>query len=250
MSNESSTRVGSVDNALQILLLLSERKSLRVVEVATELNVARSTAHRLLSALYRRNFVVQDARKVYHPGPVFASIGLAVTATSDLITSVRPLLEQARERTSETCHLTVLEGNGTRFLGCAESTNILRVGSRVGMLLPAHTNSAGKVLLAELSGPSFAALYPRGVPGPIGNAKDRRAVLQRQLIGIRRRGYATNFDESEQGITAVGSPLRDSTGRAVAALAIACPSVRCPRSRVTELAEIVLDVASQSAALL
>jgi DNA-binding IclR family transcriptional regulator len=250
MSNESSYQIGSVDNALRILLLLSERKGLRVVEVAEELDVARSTAHRLLSALHRRNFVVQDAHKVYRPGPVFASIGLAVTAASDLITAVRPLLEEARQRTSETCHLAVLEGNGTRFLDCAESSNILRVGSRVGMLLPAHTNSAGKVLLAELSSASFAALYPRGVPGPIGNAKDRRTMLQRQLVGIRRRGYATNFDESEQGITAVGSPLRDAAGRAVAALAVACPSARCPRSRVTQLAEVVLDVASHSRPLL
>ncbi len=37
-----------------------------------------------------------------------------------------------------------------RFIDCVESSQVLRTGSRLGMLLPAHTNSAGKALLAEL----------------------------------------------------------------------------------------------------
>lgn len=246
MTNAAESPIGSVDNALQILLLLSEQGSLRVIEVAEALDVARSTAHRLLSALARREFVVQDARKVYRPGPVFTGLGLLPTLSNELIAVLRPLVDKARERTGETCHLAVLEGNGTRFLDCAESDKVLRVTSRIGMLLTAHTNSAGKVLLAELSPAAFNALYPRGVPGPIGNAYERRAQLQRQFVGIRRRGYATNFDESEQGITAVGSPIRNAGGGAIAALAVAAPTARIPRSQVTELAEAIRDIASTS----
>lgn len=52
-------------------------------------------------------------------------------------------------------------GNGTRFIDCAESAHVLRIGSQIGMLLPAHTTADGKVLLAELSAEQLAALYPR-----------------------------------------------------------------------------------------
>jgi DNA-binding IclR family transcriptional regulator len=67
-----------------------------------------------------------------------------------------------------------------------------------------------------------------------------RRSLQRQLAEIRKRGYATNFEESAQGVTAVGACVRDTAGKAIAALAIACPSTRCPRQRIPELAGVLV----------
>jgi len=233
------------DNVLQVLVLLSQRGKLRVVDVANELGVARSTAHRLLSSLLHRQFVVQDAQHAYHAGPVFTKLGLGPTRRTELVSTLRPLLEEVRERTGETAHLAVLEGNGVRFLDCAESFRQLRVSAKVGALLPAHTNSAGRVLLAELAPADLSALYLRGVPGATGSAREARAALHRQLVGVRRRGYATNIDESEQGITAVSVPLRDHTGRAVAALAVAGPSVRSSREIVAERAHTLLEIAER-----
>jgi len=60
------------------------------------------------------------------------------------------------------------------------------------------------------------------------------------LKEIRKRGYATNFEESAQGVTAVGACVRDTAGKAIAALAIASPSTRCPRQRIPDLAEALL----------
>jgi DNA-binding IclR family transcriptional regulator len=108
------------------------------------------------------------------------------------------------------------------------------------MLLPAHTNSAGKAPLAELSPGTFASLYPRGVPSSVGGGMAARRVLQRQFAEIRSVGYATNFEESAQGVSAVGACVRDTAGKAVGAMAIAGPASRCPRRRVHELAEVLL----------
>jgi DNA-binding IclR family transcriptional regulator len=135
----------------------------------------------------------------------------------------------------------VLEGNGVRFIDGVEGMHVLRVGSPVGMLLPAHRTSGGKALLAELSREELRALYPRDLPGDPATA---RATLERQLATIRRRGYATNLGESERGIAAVGACVRDASRRAVAALAVAMPSARCPRARLPDLAAAVIDVAT------
>lgn len=242
--------LGSVDNALRILLMLRDNRGVRVSQVADDLGVARSTAHRLLTTLHKRGFVVQDAHKVYWPGPVFAEGGFARTTAGDVASTLHPLVVELTERTGETSHLALLEGNGVRFIDCAESPNLLRVGTRTGMLLPAHSNSAGKVLLAELLPADFTALYPRGIAGPIGTAKSRRSDLLRQFAGIRRRGYASNFDESAQGVTALGAPLRDDAGHVVAALAVAAPSTRCPKGRVAELADVLLEVAARAPAVI
>lgn len=247
MNDSAPGGMGSVDNALKILVLLGEYKSLRVMEVADHLSVARSTAHRLLTALLQREFVVKDADKVYHPGPAFISAGFRSDGIPALREAMRPHLQKLAGRVGETCHLVVLEGNGARFIDGIGSTQILRVGSRIGMLLPAHTSAAGKALLAELSQNDLFALYPFGLPGARPGAPTepaKRIALRRELTITRRRGYATNINETEHGVTAVAVALKDKSGRAVASVAVAAPNARCPRSRVDTLAEILRDAAT------
>lgn len=241
MRDESGYLVESADNVLRLLELLSQRERLRVSEAADELGVARSTAHRLLSTLRHRGFAVQDSHKVYRPGPAFERMVRPGPSPLDLRSALHMHLAELSKDLGETCHLMVLEGNGARFLDCVESTQALRVGSRTGMLLPAHVTSGGKALLAELSKAQFAALYPRDLPALPGSGPADRAALLHQLAGVRRRGYATNYGESDRGIVAIGACVRDDSGRALAAFAVALPSPRCPRSRVPELAAAVLE---------
>jgi DNA-binding IclR family transcriptional regulator len=236
MEREPSGGLASVDRALETLELLRDRGSVRVMDVADHLGVARSTAHRLLTALLRRQFAVQGADKVYRPGPALAVVGVDRRRAPRLARTVHPHLETLAAKTGETCHLAVLEGNGARFIDSVESKQVLRVGSRVGMLLPAHMTAVGKALLAELSETEFVALYPRGIPGT-GRPIPRRTALREELATTRRRGFATNVDESERGVTAVAVALKDEFGRPLASMAVASPTVRCPRSRIRTIVE-------------
>src|SRR4029079_13259955 len=83
--------IGSVGNALRILLMFRETPDVRVADAAKELGVARSTAHRLLARLQHQGFVVQDATsKAYSTGPVLLGIGLSALAKVDLRSVARP----------------------------------------------------------------------------------------------------------------------------------------------------------------
>jgi DNA-binding IclR family transcriptional regulator len=220
--------MASVDRALRVLLLLEDRGSTRVIDVAEHLGVARSTAHRVLTALAARRFVVQDAHHVYHRGPALSGLDRTGPPWEIRDDMHKPLEELAGE-TGETCHIAVLEGNGARFVDGVESRQPLRVGLRTGLLLPAHTTAIGKVLLAGLSRTDFLALYPRGLPGEEG-VPSRRMALERELSSIRRTGWASNLDESGPGISALAVPVVIG-GRTMAALAVASPTSRCPSSR-------------------
>src|SRR3954447_7534116 len=101
----------SVDNALWLLQLVGERQALRVAEAADLLGVARSTAHRLLTARRRRGFVMQDRPNgAYRPGPALYEIGLAAVSRIDIVRVARPVLERLRQITEETASLAALEG--------------------------------------------------------------------------------------------------------------------------------------------
>src|SRR3954454_16873708 len=188
----------SVDNALWLLQLIGERQALRVAEAADLLGVARSTAHRLLNALRRRDFVMQDRPNgAYRPGPALNAIGLAAISRIDIRRIARPVLEELQEQTAETASLAVLEGTSIRFVDCVESTRSVRVGNRTGVVRPAHASAVGKAILAELGQRELARRYPdeqlaAGTPA----ALTARADLLAELATIREQGYALNWEES------------------------------------------------------
>jgi DNA-binding IclR family transcriptional regulator len=236
MRNAPGYPVSSVDNVLTLLKLLRDEGELRVADAASYLGVSHSTAHRLLSMLRYHEFATQDGRRVYRAGPAITG-PYGAAPLPDLKTTIHPHLRALARDLGDTVHLVTLEGDGARFIDGVDGSHALRVGTRIGMLMPAHVTSGGKVLLAELPRDDLNKLYSRGLPR-VENARiTDMAGLLRELATVRRRGYATNLEESERGITAVAVALRDSTGRPVAALALAGPTMRFPRRRFPELAE-------------
>jgi len=219
----------SVDNALWLLELIGERQALRVAEAADLLGVARSTAHRLLTALRRRGFVMQDRPNgAYRPGPALVEIGLAAVSRIDIRRVARPVLEELREQTQETASLAVLEGTTVRFVDCAESPRSVRVGNRTGVVRAAHASAVGKAILAGLSAIEIDRRYPHEeLPAATtGAALTSRTALKAELAEIRNQGYALNWEESADGVCAVAAALRDTVGQPLAGLGVAAPSSR------------------------
>src|SRR5438132_14162773 len=70
--------IASVDSALRLIVLVAERRPIRLAEAARELGVARSTAHRLMQMLEYRGFVTRDdATKSVAPGPTRMNLAVA-----------------------------------------------------------------------------------------------------------------------------------------------------------------------------
>jgi DNA-binding IclR family transcriptional regulator len=218
-----------VDKALALLQLIGEHQALRVAEAADLLGVARSTAHRLLAALRRAGFVLQDRPNgAYRPGPALYQIGLSAVSRIDIRRVARPVLEQIRDETQETVSLAVLEGVTIRFLDCAESPRSVRVGNRTGIVRPAHASAVGKAILAGLSDADLSRRYPGGELPPTTTpaAIIDMATLREELSEIRAQGYALNWEESVDGICAVAVALRDTVGQPLASFGIVAPSSR------------------------
>lgn len=219
----------SVDNALWLLQLVGERPALRVAEAAELLGVARSTAHRLLSSLRRRGFVVQDRPNgAYRPGPALYEIGLAAVSRIDIREVARPVLQLLRDETQETASLAALEGVTLRFLDCVESPRSVRVGNRTGVVRPAHATALGKAVLAGLPQAELERRYPDGQlpPAATSSAISDMETLQAELEETRRRGFALNWEESAEGVCAVAVALHDTVGQPLAGLGVSAPSSR------------------------
>jgi DNA-binding IclR family transcriptional regulator len=218
----------SVDNALRLLELIGEHQIIRVSEAAELLGVARSTAHRLLGALRRRGFVLQDKPNgVYRPGPVLNEIGLAAIGRIDIRLVARPVLEELSEQTQETVSLSLLEGRNVRFVDGVESPRSVRVGNRTGLVLPAHCTAAGKAILAALPRIELSRRYQdRELIARTPSSIATWELLEDELEQVRRCGYALNAEEGEEGICAVAAAVRDLTDAPLASLAVVLPATR------------------------
>jgi DNA-binding IclR family transcriptional regulator len=239
MKSAPAYAVTSVDHALRIATMLQLEGALTVSEVAERLGVARSTAHRLLAMLVYRDFAVQDEDRSYRAGPVLELAAHSRSRASWLRSEALPHLRRLVEVLEESANLIVRTGDTARFVASAECDQPLRVTSREGMVFPAHRVTGGLVLLAELASDELEALYAehRYVERP-GERPDLPA-LRRQLTRIRRNGFAVNEGLSERGVVAVGVPVRDPAGAAVAGLSVSLPSVRYDRHRLQPLVAVL-----------
>jgi len=224
--------ISSVDHALRLCTILQLEGSLTVTDAAARLDVAPSTAHRLLATLVYRDFAAHEEGGRYDVGPVLA---VAVSARSD-IAALRDAalgpLESLAEVVDETASLIIRTGDTARFIAAVESRQVLRVTSREGMVFPAHQVTGGLLLLAMLSDREITALYAKHRYGGRQTARPQIRQLIADIAEIRRSGLAINLERSERGVAAVGRAVLDTKGRAVAGVSVSMPTVRYSQRRL------------------
>lgn len=223
----------SVRNALRTIRVLQERQELSVSEVATELGVGMSTAHRLLSTLKLESFVSQSmSTKKYLLGPVMSAFP-PERLLNEYADVAKAPMRKLSDEVGETVHLAVRQGRDVRFVAVEESRKLVHLTSRVGMTLPIHSTSSGKSLLAYLPATELNRLFPaeqieKLTPGTVST----RAELLAQLKRIKKQGYAVNEEESEEDLHAAAVPVFDRSGVPIASITVAGPKYRFRVSQV------------------
>jgi DNA-binding IclR family transcriptional regulator len=234
--NSGSARypIASVANAARIISLLSENHVLQVSDVSSRLGVSLSAAHRLLTTLEDEQLLVQDTiTRCYGPGPKLLAVANSVSSGRSRWNFALPYLAELSSRVGGTVNIMVLQGTDVAFVESMEATTAVRVGSRLGALMPAHCTSGGKALLARLPEDEIVARYG-DAPLQQMTAKSIQTLdqLRSELKRTARHGYATNFGESEPEVSGVAIAV---DGVEPYAVAVSAPSPRLAPARVKEL---------------
>jgi IclR family transcriptional regulator, acetate operon repressor len=196
--------IESVDNALRLLVLFAEQPRIRLTDASAYLDVASSTAHRLLAMLQYRGFVQQDATRAYEPGPVLRGLAAAAERRQDLSGRARPVLERLHAELDGTIHLGRLDGRDVVFVDGVHSIKIARPPESA----PAHCTSLGKMMLSQLEPDELRALYPQEQLDQLTvRTIASRSRLEEELRTARRRGFAVSDEEFQVGVTSVAVAL-------------------------------------------
>jgi IclR family transcriptional regulator, acetate operon repressor len=245
VADDRGSGLHSVSRALRSLELIAETGELGVTELGRRLGVHKATASRLAATLASHGFVERDPQTDrYRLGFGLIRLAGAAMAGLDLVRTARPIVEDLAERTRETVNLGVLSAGDVIYIDQSTGTRSIVSVSWVGRRTPVHATAAGKALVA------FAdpADQERLLSGPLQRCTARtivdNRVLREQLQAVRERGYAQTFEELEEGLNAIASPIRQADRRAVAAISVSGPAFRVRAVDFARLGRLTTDAAT------
>ncbi|MCG8589277.1 MAG: IclR family transcriptional regulator [Proteobacteria bacterium] len=237
----------TVDKAVDVLFCLqAASEPTGVTALARQLDLPKSSVHRLLSALCRRGLVERDERSRYRLGFGLVTLGQGALLREPLVLAARPVLEAEARELGETLFLVCARAGELMILDKAEGTGFLRATPRVGEIVPAHATAVGKLYLAfapdELADPAALEAFT-----------ERTAVTAEALAPdverAGRQGWAVNVDEWIPGLSVLAAPLV-CDGRLLGTLALAAATPRLEALGGEALAPRLVEAAAKIVARL
>ncbi len=234
----------SVANTLDILDLLSKQGELTVPEISAQTGFSKSSVFRMLATLENRKFIKKSADAKYSLDVKLIVLGNSVIDRLDVIRFGHPMLMELTNRTGETSHMGILDGDiFVRVVDKVLSPSTIRTDSYVGFGRRAHLMACGKAILS-FKPQTFIDAYIRVNDfSPLTDYSITGAdQLLRELELTRQRGYALDREESEYGLFCIGAPIFDINHNVIAAVSISGPADRMKKNLDANL-PLVLETA-------
>ncbi len=221
--------------------------SVRLVDIANDMDINKTTAFRILSTFQAMGYVEQDPRtEHYRPTLRVLSMGNAVLKRVEIGTVARPHIVELSRATGESVHLSVRNGFQVVIIDKVESDSESRASYHIGRSADCYSTGTGKVLLAHLDQAEqelFFETVQRVSHTP--NTLTTRKALQEEFARIRAAGYAVDRQENVLGSSCVAAPIWNYTNKVVAGVSVTGPSFRIER-RIETLAEQVMAAAAKT----
>ena len=240
-----SPRLSSVTTAIHLLKAFDvDDEDLGISELAKRLGVAKSTVHRLATALLSEGLLQQNpATGRYSLGIGLFTLGSQVRSRLDVTKESRFLLNELREKTGENVRLAVLERQNAVLLHDLESPQTLRLRSATGQLRPAYCCAEGLCLLAGMREQELQKFltYPRTQRRPATPVTEEQ--MRQAIRKVKRAGYAIEDEICDDGTRCIAAPIHNAEGRIIAAIGVAGPRVRIRKGQFNKLSQIVVSTA-------
>jgi len=238
----------AVLRALGILeLIMTSGKPVAVADVIRRLGIPKSTAYELVQTLAGAGYLEQHGGdKGLSLGRKLFELGSAYRSQVDLVRDGSRTIAALRDLTGETVQLSVLDGAMMLVLMKEEGSKPIRIVSQVGSRVPVNWAASGRLLVSDLDDRALEALLRSTVrQSPSGRAKLDVATLVAEVREARKRGYATEVNETNEHAGCVAAPVIDGSGRCIAAISVVAPSARLTARNRARLAGAVTDAARE-----
>ena len=219
MSEKNPIQVS--DRIFRTIELLARSGPSGLLDISNELELNKSTVHRILNSLICMDYVKQDPdTSKYSLTFKICSLSNQVLSHNSLIDIARPYIQDLAEQTGETVHLVQMEGINAVYIDKVEAPhNSVRMVSMVGKTIPLYTYTANTVT-------------------------DYNTFLE--VIGaIRNNGYSMDNEEMEIGVRCIAVSLGCVHHKLPYAISISAPKDRMKDKQITQYKKLLLNTKKQ-----
>jgi len=216
-------------------------KGLGMTEVTHKTGLNKSTVHRLLLALTKRDYVLRDeSTKRYKLGYKVLQFANAYRNDTNVKELIHPYLVRLSEQLRETVHLMQQDGTHCVFADKIDSPHDIGLLSYIGKRSLMHYSAGGKVILAYLAKEERDRIIAEvGLPRLTQYTITEREVLEYELQNVNVEGFAWNRMEDRDDIIGIAAPVFGPSGKLLFAISVAGPAYR-----------FTLDIARQATIVL
>jgi len=241
-----TAQVQSLTRGLSLLEALARAEGgLTLTDVAQRVQLAPSTAHRLLSTLEKMGYVYQagDLGRWYVGLQAF-TVGTSFLANRDFVAQSHPYMRRLMEQSGETANLGILEGTDAVFIDQVQCREMMRTIVKLGSRVPLHASGVGKAIFAAMPDDEIEAILKvKGLPRITGNTITSPETMWAAIRVIRQRGWSFDDEEHALSTRCVAAPIYNEHAEVLGAISLAGPSSRLPDERIKQLGTLVAHTA-------
>jgi IclR family KDG regulon transcriptional repressor len=203
-------RVPAVDKCFAMLGLMARmRQPMGISDLSNALGYHKSTVFNMVHTLVDLGVLENGGEGKFRFGPRLYALGKAAGGGSELVSTIRPYLEEVGEKTRLSVFLGIRSGSRAIIMDKVDSPTDIKVSSEVGMAIPLLAGAGGKVLLSQLSDEEMDGLLSESkLVKFTGRSCVNRKKYKEMIKRARKEGFAVDDEEYIEGVRAVAVPLR------------------------------------------
>ena len=227
-----------------VLETLAKTGPIGLTELCGEIQLNKTTVHRILNSLLYMGYVRQDTLTArYSLTFKIWDIASQLLGKIDFVEEARPHLKKLAAITGETVHLVQIEGLHAVYIAKEESESSVRLVSMVGKSIPLYCSGVGKALLADMTDERIKEIWQQS---------DRQQLTEHTILDFtafmseiaatRQRGYAMDNEEYELGVRCIAATIAGHPYSPQFAFSISAPIHRMDQKRMKEIATYALQM--------
>jgi DNA-binding IclR family transcriptional regulator len=249
LPTENKYIVPALAQGLGILSLFGgDRRVLTAPEIAKQLSLPRTKVFRLLQTLQSMDYLrCEQDKRHFSLGPALLRGGFEYLASLDMVEVAQPVLQRLRDTTGLSSHMAIRDDREIVYVLRFPARSTIASSVNVGTRFPVHATIMGRMTIFEMDDKELARLFRgQSLQRFTKQTPTTLKALKTLLAEDRKRGYAVSQAFFEAGVSAIAAPVRDGSGRIVAAINVTAVNARIDAEAMHgELKDAVLEAAGE-----
>lgn len=227
------------------------KEGIGLTKIAELAGINKTSCYRILYTLMQDQFVeVGERAGTYRLGLRFLELGGIVHRRMNLRQIALPELTRLTEQTEDTSFLCILNNQQSVCIEKVEGKHVQVLTMNVGDTWPLYTGAAPRAILANLDDEQILKILMKPIEAHTSKTETDPISLWKMIKEIRHKGYSVSYEDVTIGVSSLGAPIFNHTGKVIGSISLSSIAQRLPPDKEEVFSELVLDAARNISTLM